>query len=46
VAIVDEELAPVNIARAGDALIAAARVGAVRLIDNHLLGARIGPFSG
>ena len=46
VAIVDEELAPVNVARAGDALIVAARVGSVRLIDNHLLGARIGPFSG
>jgi pantoate--beta-alanine ligase len=46
VAIVDEELALVNVARAGDALIVAARVGAVRLIDNHVLGARIGPFSG
>ena len=45
VAIVDEDLAPVNVARAGDALIVAARVGPVRLIDNHLLGARIGPFS-
>ena len=46
VAIVDEELAPVNVARAGDALLVAARVGPVRLIDNHVLGARIGPFSG
>ena len=45
-AIVDDELRPVPVARAGDALLLAARVGRVRLIDNHLLGARIGPFSG
>jgi pantoate--beta-alanine ligase len=32
-------------ARAGDVALLAARVGAVRLIDNHLLGARLGPFS-
>jgi len=46
VAVVDGELRPVDVARAGDALLLAARVGRVRLIDNHLLGARIGPFSG
>jgi pantoate--beta-alanine ligase len=45
-AVVDDELAPSNVARAGDTLLIAARVGRVRLIDNHVLGARIGPFSG
>jgi len=46
VAVVDEDLTPANVARAGDTLLVAARVGRVRLIDNHMLGARIGPFSG
>ena len=46
VAVVDEDLDQVNVARAGDTLLVAARVGRVRLIDNHMLGARIGPFSG
>jgi len=32
-------------ARAGDVVLLAARVGAVRLIDNHVLGAKLGPFS-
>ncbi|MGQ0551751.1 MAG: pantoate--beta-alanine ligase [Planctomycetota bacterium] len=32
-------------AQPGDAVLVAARVGRVRLIDNHLLGATIGPFA-
>jgi pantoate--beta-alanine ligase len=31
-------------ARAGDVAVVAARVGPVRLIDNHVLGCKIGPF--
>lgn len=46
VALVDDDLKPSTVARAGDTLLVAARVGRVRLIDNHVLGARIGPFSG
>jgi len=44
-AIVDpDDLSPRPVARAGDVAVVAARVGRVRLIDNHVLGAKIGPF--
>jgi pantoate--beta-alanine ligase len=39
------DLSPRGSARAGDVVLLAARVGPVRLIDNHVLGARLGPFS-
>ncbi|HTE05453.1 MAG TPA: pantoate--beta-alanine ligase [Planctomycetota bacterium] len=39
------DLSPRRQARTGDVVLLAARVGPVRLIDNHLLGARLGPFS-
>ncbi len=32
-------------ARVGDVVLLAARAGPVRLIDNHVLGAKLGPFS-
>ena len=38
--------APEGTVRAGDVAVLAARVGPVRLIDNHPLGARLGPFAG
>ncbi len=38
-----DDLHAVATARAGDVALVAARVGATRLIDNHVLGARIGP---
>ena len=39
-----DDLSPRPTARAGDVAVVAARVGPVRLIDNHVLGARIGPL--
>ena len=38
--------APEGTVRPGDVAVLAARVGPVRLIDNHPLGARLGPFAG
>jgi len=44
-AIVDpDDLTRRATARAGDVAVVAARVGPVRLIDNHVLGCKIGPF--
>jgi pantoate--beta-alanine ligase len=44
-ALVDpDDLSPRTVARPGDVAVLAARVGPVRLIDNHVLGARIGPL--
>ncbi len=40
-----DDLSPRAAARAGDVAVLAARVGKVRLIDNHVLGARLGPFT-
>lgn len=40
-----DDLAPRAQARAGDVAVLAARVGPVRLIDNHVLGAKMGPFA-
>jgi pantoate--beta-alanine ligase len=39
-----DDLSARAIARAGDVAVVAARVGPVRLIDNHVLGCKIGPF--
>jgi pantoate--beta-alanine ligase len=39
-----EDLSPRAVARPGDVAVLAARLGQVRLIDNHVLGAKIGPF--
>jgi pantoate--beta-alanine ligase len=45
-AVVDpDDLSPRAIARPGDVAVVAARVGPVRLIDNHVLGGRIGPLA-
>ncbi len=45
-AVVDpDDLSPRELARPGDVAVVAARVGPVRLIDNHVLGARIRPLS-
>jgi len=45
VALVDpDDLSPRATARPGDVAVLAARLEKVRLIDNHVLGARIGPF--
>jgi pantoate--beta-alanine ligase len=44
-ALVDpERLDPRETARVGDVLVLAGRLGATRLIDNHVLGDRLGPF--
>jgi pantoate--beta-alanine ligase len=46
VALVDpDDLSPRAIARLGDVAVLAARLGQVRLIDNHVLGGRIGPLA-
>jgi len=39
------DLSPRAVARPGDVAVLAARVGPVRLIDNHVLGAKMGPFA-
>jgi pantoate--beta-alanine ligase len=39
-----EDLSPRAVVRAGDVAVLASRLGTVRLIDNHVLGAKIGPF--
>jgi len=39
-----ENLSRRAVARAGDVAVLAARRGKLRLIDNHVLGAKIGPF--
>ena len=45
-AVVDpDDLSPRAVARPGDVAVVAARVGPVRLIDNHVLGGRIGPIA-
>ena len=45
-ALVDpDDLSPVSRASAGQVAVVAGRVGATRLIDNHVLGARISGFS-
>jgi pantoate--beta-alanine ligase len=45
VALVDpDDLSPRATARPGDVAVLAARLGPVRLIDNHVMGARIGPL--
>jgi pantoate--beta-alanine ligase len=40
-----DDLSPRAVARTGDVAVVAARVGPVRLIDNHVLGGRIGPLA-
>ncbi len=40
-----DDLRPRAVARPGDVALVAGRLGRVRLIDNHVLGARIGPFA-
>jgi pantoate--beta-alanine ligase len=45
-AVVDpDDLSPRAVARPGDVAVVAAHVGPVRLIDNHVLGGRIGPLA-
>ena len=39
-----DDLSPRAVVRRGDVAVLAARVGPVRLIDNHEFGARLGPF--